>query len=353
MRMAVWGGVAFGPADVERAFVVEPSEWGKPLTLRRSTRFLLLLLTILVSLLAAEGLGQVYAYKIAERGRLFEADATLGWRPRPDLNLTRRNADGVPWHIETDDSGIRGPSSWKPAATRRFLVLGDSYAFGEGVDLEARFDRVLAERRPDWSFISLGVMGYGTDQQLLAARPFLPSMRPRDTVLTLTFWNDFVDVLRERFAGRAKPYFEQTTSGIVEHPPTSSWFVMLRDRSYLVARLGKLLEGQRSFTLNDLRRGADLYRAMLEAEAAKWSSAGLRAIVAHHGLPLLKERDQRRILRKALAGTCAPPHISCIDLATAISAARQPEYFLSDGHWNRRGHAAVAAVLEARLAELD
>ena len=125
---------------------------------------------LIFGLLIAELLAQLYAYQIAKQGKLFRPDPELGWVLLPNLDLVRANADGQTWRIETGPEGLRGPVHWKPDASRRVLVAGDSFAFGQGVELEERFDRLLANRRPDTTFVNLSVMGYGTDQQILAVR---------------------------------------------------------------------------------------------------------------------------------------------------------------------------------------
>jgi len=70
------------------------------------------------------------------------------------------------------------------------LVLGDSFAFGEGVALERRFDRLVQAKHPSWSAVNLGVMGYGTDQQLIAARRRTGELQSGDAIVLLTYRNN-------------------------------------------------------------------------------------------------------------------------------------------------------------------
>src|SRR5262245_30414204 len=153
----------------------------------------------------AEGVSQVWVRQFVRRGKLFRPDATLGWRPLPRLDLQRRNGNGSLWRVQTDSAGWRQPPRANAAsAQQRILVLGDSYAFGEGVNVEERFDVVTGRRRPEWDFINRGVMGFGTDQELLASQP--NALRPGDIEVLVTYQNDMIDVVRSRFAGRAKPF---------------------------------------------------------------------------------------------------------------------------------------------------
>jgi hypothetical protein len=128
---------------------------------RGALNMLLVVLSLAIGLAALEAGGRAFATAIAKRGKLFRPDAALGWTALPDLDLVRNNANGEPWHIVTDAGGIRGPSAWGPDDHTRLLVLGDSFAFGEGVELADRFDTLLQERMPNLSIVNLGVMGYG------------------------------------------------------------------------------------------------------------------------------------------------------------------------------------------------
>jgi hypothetical protein len=70
---------------------------------------------------------------------MFRSDAQTGWSNAPNLLTTRINAAGEEWSIRTDESGQRLVVQ-NPRAKRRILILGDSLSFGEGVDINDRFD---------------------------------------------------------------------------------------------------------------------------------------------------------------------------------------------------------------------
>jgi hypothetical protein len=147
---------------------------------------LLVVLSLGIGLVALEAAGRVVAATVIKAGKLFRPHDELGWAPLPDLDLVRRNANGDLWHIATDAEGIRGPSSWPDEEHTRLLILGDSFAFGEGVDLADRFDTIVRERVPDLAVVNLGVMGYGPDQALIRARPWKAQLRRGDALLLLT-----------------------------------------------------------------------------------------------------------------------------------------------------------------------
>ena len=103
-------------------------------------------LLLVLGVIGAELLAQGYAYFIVEKGKRFQPDERLGWILIPNLEIRRKNANGETYRIQTDALSIRGPSRFPESMNiRRMLVVGDSFAFGEGVNLEDRFDTLLME----------------------------------------------------------------------------------------------------------------------------------------------------------------------------------------------------------------
>ncbi len=298
---------------------------------------------VALPLLLAEVSAQLYVDHVAQRGKLFTHDAALGWRVLPDLDLVRLNADGEPWKVRTDDRGYRGPSSWRPNA-RRVLVLGDSFAFGEGVDVEARFDAHFA----DSSVVNLGVMGYGTDQEIVAARPWLADLREGDALVLLTFVNDFLDLTRARHAGRAKPRFELHGGDVVEHAPAVGALEILRDRSYCAALLiQRLRPAPPEPDVEALLAGRDVYAELLRRELAPLAARGVEVVLAHHGDAVVElpfEPDPFYAAFAALGFDVVP-------LDETLGARGEAPCYLADGHWNAEGHARVGRRLAAVLAE--
>jgi hypothetical protein len=94
----------------------------------------------------------------------------------------------------------------------KILILGDSLSFGEGVDIKDRFDVKMLPSLPGARIINTGTMGYGTDQEYVTFQNWKHLLESGDTVLIMLNASDYFDVLRRRFAGRAKPYVEKADS---------------------------------------------------------------------------------------------------------------------------------------------
>ena len=315
---------------------------------RRAAKLCLcVIVSTILALLGAEGLAQFYVYFIARQGKLFTPDLVLGWRPLANLRLDRANADGRIWHIETSKLGWRSPSNWAEDKQRRLLILGDSMAFGEGVNLEDRFDQVLLKKRTNWSAINLGVMGYGTDQELIAARRYAQDLRDDDIILLLTGANDFLDVLRQKFAGRAKPWFTLEEGRLAEHPARIGWWEQIRDRSYLLAQLGAALERDpEKYDKAAWERGRMIYFALLQQELIPLAARGIHVVIAHHGDQQVAEGSGQSDPYEPLKQL---PQLQNISLDPALQRFSPNEVFLKDGHWKSKGHRIVAEVLDEKL----
>jgi len=140
-------------------------------------------------------LGPRFAAGLLPTGRPVDAiaihDPDYGWVNKPGVK-TRVVAPLFHYVIRHNSYGQRGRerSLAKAPGTKRVLLLGDSLAWGWGVDDEREF-AALAERAlgPKVEFINLGVPGYSTDQQLLRFENEVDNWNP-DLVLLCFILND-------------------------------------------------------------------------------------------------------------------------------------------------------------------
>jgi hypothetical protein len=311
---------------------------------------LLVVLSLAIGLAALEAGGRAFATVIAKQGKLFRPDADLGWTPLPELDLVRKNANGELWHVTTDAEGIRGPSAWGDDHQTRLLVLGDSFAFGEGVDLADRFDALLQERMPHLSIVNLGVMGYGPDQELIRARSWKRTLRRGDAMLLLTYGNDFYDLARTRHGGRSKPWVQDVRGRLLEHQPAIDVLDILRDRSYVFTLLTRSAAGvgQSERTEQRLETVGELYRKWVLQETADLLARGVLVVIVHHGDTVFELPFE---VAEVFAMTC-PGVSGCLALDGALASHPRDEVFLEDGHWAAGGHRIAAGEIAAYLQTL-
>jgi lysophospholipase L1-like esterase len=91
----------------------------------------------------------------------------------------------------TDEHGFRNPSPWPERA--EIVVLGDSMAFGYGVDDEDAWTALLAERLPGIRIVNLGLIGAAPQQYLRAYEMFGQALRPDLVLMCLFPGNDLAD----------------------------------------------------------------------------------------------------------------------------------------------------------------
>ncbi|MEO2195803.1 MAG: SGNH/GDSL hydrolase family protein [bacterium] len=143
---------------------------GQPLQMTLKRKLVFTTIVLLVSLMLAE-LAVRAAVTVLRRPLVYETDVELGYRLRSDLDVCR-NLYGVTWCFRTDRAGRRVvPDNPSPDDATTVVLLGDSFAFGEGVNDSETVAAHLA--RSGFHVINLGVQGYGTNQQLMAFRRFL------------------------------------------------------------------------------------------------------------------------------------------------------------------------------------
>lgn len=125
------------------------------------------LFALFLSEIALRIIGFNPLYVSPERDRFWKYDSLLGWvhEPRQEGIFETPQFRTV---VRINENGLRDQQhSYEPESdVERILVLGDSFAWGYGVEETARFSQLL-EKTLDAEVINAGVSGYSTDQELL------------------------------------------------------------------------------------------------------------------------------------------------------------------------------------------
>lgn len=131
----------------------------------------LLIISTVFALLFCEAafrlLGWSPMYVSSERDRFWKYDSLLGWAHQPGQeNLFKTKQFQTNVHINQKGLRDREHSYERTNNTRRILVIGDSFAWGYGVEEDQRFSSLL-ETTLGVEVINAGVSGYSTDQELI------------------------------------------------------------------------------------------------------------------------------------------------------------------------------------------
>jgi hypothetical protein len=278
----------------------------------------------------------VRAVVTSTRGRLlYETDPRLGYRLRPNLDVTRQR-DDAPWSFRTDSQGRRRvPQPQDGTSENTVVIVGDSLVFGDGVDDDETVAAHIA--RKGFHVVNLGVPGYGTHQELLALRRYLEHSRA-DYVVTVVAANDFDDVLSSYQHMRHRPTASLRDSKLQLDEFRAPFSDYLIDRSYLFA----LLRYANNHPIRNAGDGPAVVAACLSAINAEALRAGSMPLFfahdAHQGEPLRKlhvEAQQRGL--------------TVVDLSPVLNGMIR-EVVGADGvHWNAKGHRVVADIMLEQL----
>ncbi len=125
------------------------------------------LFALFLSEIALRLMGFKPMYVSPERDQFWKYDPVLGWAHQPGQEGIFETPQ-FRTVVRINEKGLRDRShSYKRQnGIKRVLVLGDSFAWGYGVEESERFSQLL-EKSVDVEVINAGVSGYSTDQELL------------------------------------------------------------------------------------------------------------------------------------------------------------------------------------------
>ncbi|MAG33859.1 MAG: hypothetical protein CL908_23505 [Deltaproteobacteria bacterium] len=181
-----------------------------------SARLGLVLGGVFLALLAAEVLVRLLrpcavhgAPQEAPQKAIYQYDERLGWRGRPGGSGVFASY-GFAVRVQLDQHGYRSNVAPARAGHRNIVLIGDSVAWGWGVEDDEVAAGVMMRAHSNWNVYNLASPGYGTDQEYLALQEFLDRNRLApidDCVLVLYPVNDFDDVGQRIRYSFPKPRF--------------------------------------------------------------------------------------------------------------------------------------------------
>jgi hypothetical protein len=351
-----------------------PTRKSIPLPVLRRDLFVNLILlvaaTIFALFLSEVGLrlaGRGPLYVSPERDQFWQYDPLLGWAHRPRQVGTFATKE-FRTSIRINANGLRDRDHTyeRISDLKRILVLGDSFAWGYGVEEQERFSQLL-ETSMDVEVINAGVSGYSTDQELLWFRSE-GAKYDFDLVILMMTGNDIGDNARQLVNTiYHKPQFVVEDGRLVlegypvpETGAQAKLIYFLSQRSALAfflvqryfgflslyqnAKGGQENAGQPATTASAATQPFELTLALLDEmrSIAALKEAGFMIVVTDHWWNGTPEQSYDGLLA-ALRQT------GYSVLSVEAQPGFEPNTMLipDDGHWNAAGHAFVTDELRS------
>jgi lysophospholipase L1-like esterase len=206
-----------------------------------------LALAALIAVFAAAEAVIRAVYHPENLGTVIRFDPSTGWSLMPGATLhSVDNIRDLEYTIHVNSMGLRDRefSQEKPDGKRRVVFIGDSFAFGVGVDEGWRCsDFVARALDDDCEVINASVCGWGTDQELIHYERFVRKLEPDAVVLTFCMSNDVLNnMLDHLYIGTSpKPRFVLRDSLVEVNGQLPEPRLRLVDRARRFLRQSRLL----------------------------------------------------------------------------------------------------------------
>jgi hypothetical protein len=286
-----------------------------------------------------------------------------GWQ----LRARWRDRDDAGHQVSTDSAGRRVQAVATGAP--RVAILGDSVAFGTGVDDLETFASLLSSRE-GWTVANFAVPGWGIDQSLLRYEHEVRGWRPSAVVLNVCLANDLADNMLAHYLydpAWPKPYFtiedgrlRRHDSHLVRSRAKLGW-LWLWEHSHLLNLLasrgdGQRLEighwmGRRKVAVKDEDAAARLAVLQVLQLRDATRTAGAQLLVALH--PDRAAFEERSPLAARIRGDLAAAGLPTLDLAERYRVAGWSfaDLMLDGlGHLSPHGHAVAEREIRDALA---
>ncbi len=338
--------------------------------------------------------GELVLQKIYQRPKLAAAKKNL-WVQMPDRFWTeyhpllgwynQKNKAAVlelksgKYAIQTNAMGFRGTREYDKKNNPnviKIIVLGDSYAFGWGVQNDETFAVKLEHQYRNLEMINLGVVGYGIDQMYLCYKELGREFHA-DYVIISVFPEDFWRATRAfSETGHGKPYFTLSSEGVLKlnNVPVKgaedlqynqfpdlieqnafekimNHSVIYRLAKKVFIKYGKNLGAVDPNTTDEWRLG----KAILHELIQEIRKSGAQPIIIIIPPVRWLHDSQIESIQKSLWHLRDQENVEIFDLTTYFQKSLGNKnltdfYIQDDWHWTKNGHEVVAAVLNDYLS---
>jgi len=279
---------------------------------------------------------------------LMTFDRALGWRPRANLDAHYLAQRDDVFHVVTDAEGWPGTRS---LAESPVVVIGDSFAFGYGIDTGSSF----ADLNPGLAIKGIGAPGYSMVHSVLLMEQLANRIAGKLVVWFVCLENDLEDNLSPSMNTYRSPFIRPSRRNggweiVQEHVDSTPWRSSVFSGPRLLSHLcvpGRIAD--RAYAGCDylIGRGADLCNRIgahlvlvTIPDPSQLTDEGRARSAEISGNPAAFDASMPD---KRLAESCVRHGIPIIVGKDHLSALDYKR--LEALHWNPRGHRRMAGVL--------
>ncbi len=282
-------------------------------------------------------------------------DAELGWRTRPHLDVYCVEERDDVFRVRTGADGWHGRGSIEDSEV---VVVGDSHAFGYGIDADACFASVISRPR----IKAIGAPGYNMVQELLLMRQVAPQLRGKGVVWFVYPGNDFYDNMAPSTHGYRMPFVREGRSDweiVTRHLSQARWTASAGRAGEhhfptLAALYAQTHLADRAYRACEflIREGSDLCRGV-----------GARLVVMLIPCPVALDAPGLALLRakahdpagvdpdlpgRRIREICSATGVPFVDLGDFIDRSHFKPH---DDHLTEAGHRILAGVIASTFFE--
>lgn len=331
----------------------------------RSRRLYLAVLSVAIALISVAVIGEVLCRVFFPDIQLrYKSDAEALYYFEPNQKGIQVLSNGMPSPLATiNELGLRG-NPFRTPASRRILVLGDSFTFGAGVaDQETFVTRMDMALGPEFMVINGGQPGYGVFQMKATLDRLADLVKPE--VVILVIWQG--DFLRRPPNEEERKMLakSQALSRVIKMSVFLTHVYRMIERAAMAfnQRGGAMQRGEGvadSTKIDHYLRGLEEDREAILSmhERAKQYGKGLVVVLwTKEGFNLNvldAEKELASRLTETLQKTLTHPSIPFIALQTSMAAmlTKRQLAIPGDGHPSAFGHCIAAKAILDGLGTL-
>lgn len=310
---------------------------------RRSLELVFRVAAIVLSLLLLEGALRILGLPASDacwapKESYWVPDDVLGFAYRPGAEV----AGGV-----INAIGLRGPVPGTPGNRPRILFVGDSSAFGFGVQDAESFWRLASDALGAEPIVA-AAPGYSSYHSRVLLGRFLPQ-RPGWVVFYVGAYNDY----------RRRVYYPDAEIPERMARRQAAWHQIrtLAAGELVFDKAGRWLRRQSRDPLATVRVAPAAFEANLAAMLAATRAAGARSLVL---IPPYSDAQRARrgplisLYEETLRRVAAAGADQVVELGPVFAAASQAPLFQADGiHPSAAGQARIATEIERAIRAAD